>query len=117
MKVILVNGSPKPAGSTYTALTEIASILKEQGVETEIFHLGNEAIAGCSSCNACRKLGKCVINDRVNDFLAKIDEGDAYVFGSPVHYASITGSLSAFLTRVFGQQLHLSFVGSQSLAL
>ena len=34
MKVILVNGSPRPKGCTYTALNEVAKALQKNGIET-----------------------------------------------------------------------------------
>jgi multimeric flavodoxin WrbA len=37
----------------------------------------------------------------VNEFLAKVDECDGFVFGSPVHYASAAGALVSFMDRVF----------------
>lgn len=36
MKVLLINGSPKAKGCTYTALTEIAKELEKELIETEI---------------------------------------------------------------------------------
>ena len=50
MKVLLINGSPHAAGCTYTALSEIARALNEDGVETEIFQLGTGAVHGCIGC-------------------------------------------------------------------
>ena len=100
MKVILVNGSPKAKGCTYTALCEVAGALEKSGIETEIFHVGTEAIRGCMGCGACRKLDKkCVYNDSVNTFIEKAETADGFIFGSPVHYAS--GVLTSFLDRAF----------------
>lgn len=101
MKVILVNGSPHAHGCTYTALEEVAKALKHNGVETEIFQLGTKPIAGCIGCGSCRQTGKCFIDDKVNEFAKKIEETDGFVFGSPVHYAAASGSLTSFLDRVF----------------
>ena len=101
MKVLLVNGSPKEKGSTYTALTEVEKALNEYGVETEIFWIGADAISGCRGCGACAKLGKCVINDTVNEFCAKARMADGFVFGSPVHYAAMSGALASFMDRAF----------------
>ena len=47
MKVILVNGSPREKGCTYTALCEVAGALEKNGIETEIFQVGAKPIAGC----------------------------------------------------------------------
>lgn len=102
MKVILVNGSPKAKGCTYTALCEVAGALEKSGIETEIFHVGTEAIRGCMGCGACRKLDKkCVYNDLVNTFIEKAETADGFIFGSPVHYASASGVLTSFLDRAF----------------
>lgn len=102
MKVILVNGSPKAKGCTYTALSEVASTLENNGIETEIFHVGIEAVRGCMGCGICKKLdGKCTYRDSVNDFIEKAKEADGFIFGSPVHYASASGVLTSFLDRAF----------------
>ncbi len=101
MKVLLFNGSPHKEGCTYTALKEIADTLQTEGVDSEIFHVGDDAIASCKACRACAKLGKCVINDKVNDFVNLAENCDGFIFGSPVHYASASGATTAFLDRAF----------------
>ncbi|MBO5363189.1 MAG: flavodoxin family protein [Clostridia bacterium] len=101
MKVLMLNGSPHEYGCTYTALSETAKALNEQGIETEIVWLGKEPIEGCRGCAACRKLWKCVIDDKVNAFMEKAAEADGFVFGSPVHYASAGGAIVAFMDRLF----------------
>ena len=69
MKVLLVNGSPHKEGCTYTALTEVEKSLNKEGIETDIFWIGNKPISGCIACKACVKLKKCVFNnDKVNDY-------------------------------------------------
>lgn len=102
MKVLLVNGSPKVKGCTYTALCEVAGALAQSGIETEIFHIGTEPIRGCMGCGACKKLGgKCIYQDTVNIFLEKAKAADGFIFGTPVHYASASGMLTSFLDRAF----------------
>lgn len=101
MKVLLVNGSPHQKGCTYTALSEVAQALNKNGVETEIFQLGKDPIAGCQGCGSCKKTGKCITDDVVNEFIGKVDEADGFVFGSPVHFAAASGGLTSFMDRVF----------------
>ncbi|MBQ4471790.1 MAG: flavodoxin family protein [Alphaproteobacteria bacterium] len=101
MKVLLVNGSPHKNGCTNVALEEIAKTLKEEGIESEIYHIGNKPISGCMGCYACRKTGKCVLNDGVNEFVEKAKDFDGFIFGSPVHYAAAGGSITSFMDRVF----------------
>ena len=101
MKVILVNGGPHEKGCTYTALLEVSQALQKEGVSTEIFWLGEEALAGCTGCLRCAKTGCCRFNDKVNTFLSLAGEADGFVFGSPVHYAAASGAITSFLDRVF----------------
>ena len=101
MKVLLVNGSYHEKGCTYTALAEVAKALNANGVETEIYWLGQNQVSGCKGCWACKKIKKCVIDDGMNEFVEKAAEFDGYVFGSPVYYASAAGALVSFMDRVF----------------
>ncbi|MBO5736992.1 MAG: flavodoxin family protein [Clostridia bacterium] len=101
MKVLLVNGSSHEKGCTYTALAEVAKALNANGVETEIYWLGQNQVSGCKGCWACKKVKKCVIDDGVNEFVEKAAEFDGFVFGSPVYYASAAGALVSFMDRVF----------------
>ena len=101
MKVLLVNGSPHEKGCTYTALSEIAATLKEEGIDSEIFHVGTDALSGCLGCGHCAREGKCVFDDKVNEFLDLAADFDGFVFGSPVHFASISGAMTSFMDRVF----------------
>ncbi len=101
MKVLLINGSPKAEGCTYTALATIATELLAAGLEAEIFHIGAAPIGGCRGCGACKAAGACIFDDAVNTCAAKIREVDAVIFGSPVHYAGMSGNMKSFLDRLF----------------
>lgn len=101
MKVLMLNGSPHAHGCTYTALCEVAKTLNENGVETEILHVGSKDIRGCIDCGKCSELGKCVFDDIVNEVAAKLAEADGLVVGSPVYYAAANGTLTALLDRLF----------------
>ena len=103
MKVLLINGSPKVDGCTYTALCEVANELEKENIETEIFHVGTKTIRGCTACGGCyNDSGKCVFNDdTVNIALEKAKAADGFIIGSPVHYASASGQITSFLDRFF----------------
>ena len=101
MKVLLINGSPHGKGSTYTALNEVAVTLEKEGIETELIHIGNQAIRGCIACGKCRQLGKCVFDDIVVEAGKKLAEADGLVVGSPVYYASANGTVVSFMDRLF----------------
>ena len=102
MKVLLLNGSPHAHGTTYAALSEAARVLKEEGIETEIYHLGTAAVHGCIDCRSCGKTGRCVFqDDPVNTIIEKAASCDGFIFGSPVHFAGPAGALHATLDRAF----------------
>ena len=104
MKVLLVNGSPHEKGCTNTALCQIAEILNENDIETEIFWIGTKPVSGCLGCGTCRKISKCVVDDSVNIFAEKAKAADGLIFGTPVHYASASGTITAFMDRLFYSQ-------------
>ena len=101
MKVLLFNGSTHKDGCTFTALSEIQKTLKEEGVDSEIYQIGTKHVSGCRACRACAKLGICVIDDGVNEFLEYAKDFDAFILGSPVYYAAAAGGAVSFLNRAF----------------
>lgn len=101
MNVLLINGSPNVHGCTYTALNEVEKTLNEQGMETEIIHVGNKNIRGCIGCLKCKTTGKCVVDDLVNEVAPKFEQADGLVIGSPVYFASANGTLVSFVDRLF----------------
>ena len=109
MKVLLINGSPRKCGNTFTALSEIAKTLEKEGFDAEIAWIGNKPVRGCIACGRC-KSGKpypdghkgCVFNDDIcNAMSAKFEEADALVFGSPVYYGQPNGTLLCLMQRAF----------------
>lgn len=101
MKVILVNGSPHEKGCTFTALSEVAKTLNEEGIDTEIFWIGLRPLSGCIACRKCSTDKKCVFSDCVNDFVELAKTADGFVFGSPVHFSSASGAMTSFMDRAF----------------
>lgn len=101
MKVLMLNGSPRPEGNTSVALREMERVFQSEGVETELIQVGNRDIRGCVACGGCAKLGKCVFDDIVNELAPKFEASDGLVVGSPVYYASANATLVALLTRLF----------------
>lgn len=101
MKVLLTNGSPHKEGCTYTALCEVSEALNENGIDTDIFWIGNKPLSGCIACKTCVKNNQCVFKDTVNEFLDIAGDYDGFVFGTPVHWGAASGSMTSFLDRVF----------------
>lgn len=101
MKVLMLNGSARQKGNTYSSLLEIGKELEKAGIEYEIFQLGGEPIRDCIGCGQCNEKGCFFDDDKVNEFVAKAKEADGFVFGTPVYYAHPSGRILSFLDRVF----------------
>ncbi len=101
MKVLILNGSPKPEGNTACAINEMVKVFGSEGVETEVIQIGNKTIRGCVACGGCSKTGKCVFDDEVNAIAPKFEDADGLVVASPVYYASANATLVACLDRLF----------------
>lgn len=103
MKVLLINGSPRPEGNTALALAEIARQLALNGIESETVWIDNKPVRGCIACGACKNnQGACIFTDDVcNTISEKFAEVDALIVGSPVYYGQPNGALMAVLQRAF----------------
>ena len=102
MKVVLLNGSPHKDGCTYTALSEAARVLEDQGIDTEILQLGTRPVRGCIACGACSKTGRCTFDDDVaNLWIDKIKEADGLIAGHRYTMPDRTVHSAQFLTVSF----------------
>lgn len=103
MKVLLFNGSAHRHGCTFTALSEVAAVLEQEGVQTEIIQLGAGPIRDCIGCGRCAALdGACTFSDdMINEIIKKAKESDGFIFGSPVYYAHPAGRLLSAMDRMF----------------
>ena len=101
LKVLMLNGSPHANGNTAVALREMEEVFRANGVAVETVLVGDKAVRGCAACNGCRKTGKCVFDDVVNEIAPKFEAADGLIAASPVYYASANATLVACLDRLF----------------
>ena len=101
MKVLMINGSPRKNGNTSIALGEMERIFQEEGIQAETVQLGAQDIRGCIACLSCKKKGRCVFDDLVNQTAPKFEAADGLVIATPVYFASANGSLISFIDRLF----------------
>jgi len=104
MKAVAFNGSPNREGNTFHALKMVTAELELAGIETEITHVGNKTVRGCTACGMCakNKNEQCVLpGDEVNGWIQKMKGSDGIILGSPVHYAAMGGTMKSFLDRAF----------------
>ena len=101
MKVLLVNGSSRQHGNTEGALLEMQKVFSQEGIEAELFWLGNGPVRDCIACGGCSG-GNCVFTDDVEaELVEKAETADGFVFGTPVYYAHPSGRILSVLDRAF----------------
>lgn len=102
IKVIAFNGSPRKDGNTSILLNTVLQELALEGISVEEIHVGEKQIQGCIACMKCweNKNKQCVLkNDAVNSWLAKMQDADGIILGSPVYCADLSSQIKAFMDR------------------
>jgi multimeric flavodoxin WrbA len=103
MKVVAFNGSARKNGNTALMIERVFDVLKAEGIETELISLAGKNLRGCLACNKCAesKDRRCagVTDDQVNEYIAKIDEAQGVILGSPVYFATLSSSLKILIDR------------------
>ena len=101
-RIVIINGDAHPQGATTKALNEMAGIFNQEGIETCMIQIGDQAIRGCADCGACKENGRCVFtDDPVNTAVAELESADGLIVGSPVFFHSPSGTVLSFLDRLF----------------
>lgn len=102
MKVIAINGSPRPGGNTEIMFKKVLEPLAAAGWETEYLRIGGKPVRGCVACMQCveRQNGRCAIeSDDMNGYIEKMFAADAIILGSPTYFAAVTTELKALIDR------------------
>lgn len=103
MKVVAFSGSARKGGNTAVMLERVLGVLEAEGIETELVELAGKTAQGCTACMKCRerKDRQCHgRNDAINECIAKADEADGIIIGSPVYFADITPEAKALIDRL-----------------
>lgn len=99
-KVILISGSPRLKGNTRLVMERCKEEIENGGLEAEVITLAGKDIKGCIGCYKCKELGKCALNDGVNDIIDKIREAQGLIVGAPVYFGTARGDVMNLLQRV-----------------
>jgi len=102
MKIIAFNGSARKDGNTASLIKRVLKILESEGLQTELIQLAGEQVRGCNACRTCytTKNQRCIIeDDKVNDYIKKMQEADGIILGSPVYFSMMTPEMKALIDR------------------
>ncbi|CCO23898.1 flavodoxin family protein [Maridesulfovibrio hydrothermalis] len=102
MKAVAFNASVRKGGNTLVMIKAALAPLEAAGIETEIIELGQKTLQGCIACYKCfeRADNTCaLINDPMNEYIAKMLEADAIILGSPTYFADVTTNMKSLIDR------------------
>ena len=105
IKVLAINGSYRDDGITDQSVEALAKTLELDGAEVEIILLREYPIEFCLNCRTCTQqpgeaLGKCLINDKMQELIDKIERADCYILAAPTNFGSVTAIFKRFMERL-----------------
>lgn len=101
MKVLGIMGSPRLNGNSSTLLKKVLEGAKDNGAVANSISVSNLDIQGCINCDACKRLGKCVIKDDMQNIYDMVNDSDIVVFSSPNYMGGIQGKLKCVIDRLY----------------
>ncbi len=99
-KVIVISTSLRPGSNSDILADSFIEGAVAAGNEVEKISLVGKNIQFCKGCLACQKLGRCVINDDVNDIMAQVLKADAVVWATPIYYYEMSGQMKTLIDRM-----------------
>ena len=99
-KVIVISTSLRKGSNSDMLADQFAEGAKAAGHEVEKISLVGKNIQFCKGCLGCQKLGRCVINDDVNDIMAKVLKADVICWATPIYYYEMSGQMKTLIDRM-----------------
>lgn len=105
IRVLAINGSYRDDGITDQSVEALVQALELDGAEAEIILLREYPIEFCLNCRVCTQhpgeaLGECVIHDRMQELIDKIERSDCYILAAPTNLGSVTAIFKRFMERL-----------------
>ena len=98
--ILAVNGSPRKDGNTAHMLQTVLDVCAASGHQTELYQAGGRTVRGCMVCGGCgNHVGRCAIDDWMNELYQKMAKADAILLGSPTYFSDLTPELKAVIDR------------------
>ena len=102
MRVVGLNGSARKDGNTAMLIHAVFEELKKEGIETEMIQMAGKKIQGCLACYKCfkNKNRRCSVDrDILNGIIAKMENADGILLGSPTYFSDVSSGMRAFIER------------------
>lgn len=103
MKILVLNGSPRPQGNTAAMVEVFTKGARESGHEVTVINVCQKEIRGCLACEYCHTKGdgRCIQQDDMQEVYPLLDEAEMIVLASPIYYHGFTGQLQCAINRIY----------------
>ena len=102
MKILVLNGSPRPKGNTAAMVNAFKTGAEKNGNEVVVMNIGTMNIKGCVACEYChtKGAGACIQKDDMQNVYPEIASADVIIFASPVYYFGFSGQMETALSKI-----------------
>ncbi|HXZ94530.1 MAG TPA: flavodoxin family protein [Dehalococcoidia bacterium] len=116
-QVLVILGSPRKKGNSFTLAAQIARGAKSAGAEVETVFLQGLKISPCKGCDTCQKPDSegCATKDDMQKIYPKLIGADAWVIASPVYWFNMSAQTKTFMDRCYALTAYAQnpFVGKR----
>lgn len=105
MKIVILNGSPRPKGNTVGMINAFAEGAREKGHSVEVINVYRKTIAGCIGCEYChnKDYGICVQKDDMQEVYEALESTEVMILASPMYFHNISGPLQSVISRMYAK--------------
>ena len=103
MRILVLNGSPRPAGNTSRMVGAFSEGAKKAGHQVDVVSVCKKEIHGCLACEFCHRegMGACVQKDGMQEVYPLFLQADMLVLASPIYYHGFSGQLKCTIDRLY----------------
>ena len=103
MRILVLNGSPRPNGNTKGMVEAFREGAVMAGHQVDVVDVCRLKIGGCLACEYCHTKGhgSCVQKDDMQEVYALLKEAEMLVIASPIYYHGISGQLKCVIDRFY----------------
>ena len=103
MRILVLNGSPRPKGNTKQMVDAFREGAESAGHQVDVVDVCRKKIAGCLACEYCHTKGNgiCVQKDDMQEVYSLLMVADMLVIASPIYYHGISGQLKCTIDRFY----------------
>ena len=103
MKILILNGSPRPDGNTAAMVGAYKAGAESAGHSVTVYNVCRMNIKGCLACEYChtKAFRTCVQKDDMQMIYPALDEADMIVLASPIYYHGFSGQLQCAINRIY----------------